>query len=293
VGSLHCVRTCTQKKSFLGFHFKEPHAEIFSDASIEGHHAEDYVASATHHAPATTPVHVVPHHTSVPHTTHETVPYNLPIGEPIVGYGTHSEHDHVVHTETTESKDELSELENQAHAQKVLLSSDAMRYFVAHITNIEERVLQLDAVIKKARATYPSEDGWVVLNLQKMEYILEDVLRLVNTELENSVTYTPMTAGSLAEAIMLKDTALAFMLASDRPMIALADAVSDLNAVCAHKKGEQVTVSNFLIEQTELLSQDTLEEVLKALTTAIDGTYSEEEQAVKMAITKAIAVLPH
>ena len=218
-----------------------------------------------------------------------------------MGYGAKEDHVHAQMVETNEGQDELSELENQAHAQKVLLSSDAMRYFIAHITNTEERVSQLESVIKKARATYPSEDGWVVINFPKMEHILEEALLIVipyeegavNTELENSVTYTPMTAGSLAEAIIMKDIALAFMLAGDRPMIALADAVSDINAVCAHKKGEQVTVSNFLIEQTTVLSLDTLQSVLQALTTAIDGTYSEEEQAVKMAITKAIAVLPH
>lgn len=328
LGTLHRLHSCTQKKSFLGFTFADPHthAPVFTDVSIDGHAAETYVAAVTHptdvpHAVVNTATHgsALEHHDAhvadgvhaVVHTdaihdshdahdihavenSHNVIPHNLPIDSSMIGYQTYA-----ALTED-DSQDELSVLENQAHAYRVLLSSDAMRYFSAHITGAEERTRVLAEVLTKAKSTYPTEDGWIALNLQKMEGLLALVSHIApvesiveTTELENSISYTPMTAGSLAEAIMLKDTALAFMLISDRPMVALADAVSDLNMVCAHKKGERVTLSNLLMEQTELLSLDMLTSVLEALSSAIDGTYSHEEEAVKMAITKAIAVLPN
>jgi DUF438 domain-containing protein len=139
----------------------------------------------------------------------------------------------------------------------------------------------------------------VVLNLERMEHMLSEVLRIAhpqeiveeNTTLENTTTFMSMTAGSLAEAIIMKDVSLALLLASDRPMIALADAVSDLNRVVGAKKGESVVISNFLKIQTSMLSLEKIEAVLQALTSVLDGTHTDEKEAVQYAIEKAIAVL--
>jgi hypothetical protein len=57
------------------------------------------------------------------------------------------------------------------------------------------------------------------------------------------------------------------------------------------RKGEDVVISNLLKEQTDTLSTDTLESLILALTSALDGTYTTEEEAVKMAILKAIQTL--
>jgi hypothetical protein len=100
-----------------------------------------------------------------------------------------------------------------------------------------------------------------------------------------------MSAGSLAEAIVTKNIVAAYQLMANRPMIALADAASDLNAVYRGRKGESVTVSNLLEAHTREMSTDTLESLTLALTSALDGTYSTEEEAVKMAILKAVQVI--
>ena len=269
MGFVYRVHTSTQKKSFLGFRFAEPHLTEYVDASLENHSAQEYVAHVDAH-------------------TH-IVSANLPIVVPQVGYDTLASLP--LHLEAEE---ELTALENHAHSKKVLLSSDAMRFFIGQITEVGSRITTLDAVLAKARISFPSEDGWVVLNLERMETLLDATLgeaEHVSADLENNETVMPMTAGSLAEAIVSGNTHAAYQMISHRPMIALADAASDLDAVYRGKKGEAVTVSNMLKEHTQALSVEKLKAGIEALTSALDGTYSDEEQAVKMAIMKAVKEL--
>lgn len=254
---------------------------MYEDVSLDTHQAEEYIATE-----------IAENHQAF----HDSVlPANLPVAKTVIGYEAFNS------PELNEESLDLNDLENQAHAQKVLLSSDAMRYFITQVTAKEERVTVLDTVIKKARVSFPSEDGWVILNLMRMEELVDVVLtvepdqsgvkKAVNTDLESSTSYTPMTAGSLAEAILSKDTSLAFMLSAERPMIALADAVSDITKVLEAKTGQDVNVSNLLKDQTQELSSADIEALLLALTSALDGTHQDEDSAVKMAITKAVASL--
>jgi hypothetical protein len=253
------------------------------DASLDTHKAEEYVAAAT--ADATVHAHDA-------HDAHELhTPHNLPTGLPTIGY------EALALSLETEESQALNDLENQAHKERVLLSSDAMRYFVGQVTSSEEQIAVLQEVTKKARVSFPSEDGWVVLNLARMETILDEVrgkgegsesLFTVNADLEHSTSFTPMTAGSLAEAIVSGNTVAAFHLLAQRPMVALADATSDLDALYRGRKGETVLVSNFLKREAAKLSNEKLEAVIEALTSALDGHYTNEEEAVKMAIVKAI-----
>ena len=165
------------------------------------------------------------------------------------------------------------------------------------VTSSEEQIAVLQEVTKKARVSFPSEDGWVVLNLSRMETVLDEVRGVgegsavafaSHTDLEHSTSFTPMTAGSLAEAIVSGNTVAAFQLLAQRPMIALADATSDLDALYRGRKGETVAISNFLKTEATKLSNEKLEAVIEALTSALDGHYTNEEEAVKMAIVKAI-----
>lgn len=240
--------------------------------SLESPAALDYVSSATV-------------------DLHE-VPVNLPVASPTIGYEALA-----MLTAESDASEELNELENQAHAHKVLLSSDAMRFFVAHVKP-EHRTTTLEAVIKNARVSFPSEDGWVVVNLQRMEGLVATAvshtlttLPATNTDLENSIPYTPMTAGSLAEAIVLGNLEFAYEMITQRPMLALADAVADLNAIVRLRKGEEASASDVLKLQTERISDETLASTIDALTSALDGTYTNEAEAVKAAIGKAIQVV--
>lgn len=280
MGTLYRLQSRTKKKGFLGFTFAQPHVTAYVDASEDTHEAEEYVASATAEA--------MPHGTSIPEERRLQAPVNLPTG---IGY------QQLVTSLETEQSQALNDLENQAHAQKVLLSSDAMRYFVGQVRSTEEQIAVLQEVTKKARTSFPSEDGWVVLNLSRMETILSEVrgtgesssaVFTAQTDLEHSISFTPMTAGSLAEAIVSGNTVAAYQLLAQRPMIALADATSDLDALYRGRKGETVAVSNFLKTEATKLSNEKLEAVIEALTSALDGRYSNEEEAVKMAIVKAI-----
>lgn len=148
MGSVYRIYPCSQKKSFLGFTFKSPHTPIFeTDASLETHQAEEYVAEVLH--------------------TKADVPFNLPTAQ--VGYQAFESE------MVEEDTDEIEDLETLAHSHKVLLSSDAMRLFVSRVTKAEERITMLEALVSKARVSFPSEDGWVVLNLSRLEQLMDEV----------------------------------------------------------------------------------------------------------------------
>jgi plastocyanin len=205
------------------------------------------------------------------------VPADLPIATPVVGYAA------TMTEEETDESIEMTELENKAHAQKVLLSSDAMRFFM-NATDAEQRSEKLDAVIAEAKASFPSEDGWVALNLARIESLSANDI----AEAEVKEQTDPITAGSLAEAIVEGNIVAAYQMIEHRPMIALADAAADLDAVYRARKGEKVSVSDMLLKGTEGLTNAQLEDAIASLTGAVDGTYSSEAEAVKMAILKAV-----
>lgn len=273
MGTLHRVQRSAQKKSFLGFNFAETPqhsgagAFTVSAESVESAHGEGGV---------------------VPQTLQ--TPQNLPT----LGYDSYLELDSEVSVEDDHA---LTALENKAHEHRVLLSSDAMRYFVGQITSHNEQLSTLGVIAKKAHIGFPSEEGWVVLNLARMEDLLAEVTNRTSDTpqktmaLESTETFLPMRASSLAEAIVTKNIMAAYALISNRPMVALADAASDIDAVYRGRKGEVVEVSDMLLSYTRELSTHTLEELALALTSALDGTYNSEEEAVKMAILKAVQVL--
>lgn len=199
--------------------------------------------------------------------------------------------------EETEETAELTLLENEAHKEKVLLSSDAMRYFITRVISIDERKRVLKELIVKARVSFPSEDGWVIINLVRMEELMEELAHigvptsLVATDLETSVSYEPMVAGSLAEAIVSGNSIASYELIKSRPMVALADAVSEFDAVYRSRRGQQVSISEMLKKETAKLTDEQLQSVMTALTSALDGVYTDEESAVKMAIMRAIKAI--
>lgn len=216
-------------------------------------------------------------------------PHTTPVDLPTHGFDAFVEDTEFAH----EAEEDLEVLENQAHAQRVLLSSDAMRYFVGKAASLEDRPALLDAIISKARTTFPSEDGWVVINLVRMEQLLEEVDKaddgaVSDEEVQLPQEPAPTTSGSLAEAIVTGNVVAALELASSRPMVALADAAADLDALYRLRNGEEVVVSDLLKTASVDLSLSQIQGAMNALTSAIDGTYTDEVSAVRIAIMKAI-----
>ena len=58
-------------------------------------------------------------------------------------------------------------IEAQAHAANVLLSTDAIAYFVGATAN-EDRTTVLAQILTAAKASYPSEEGWVTVTTDRM-----------------------------------------------------------------------------------------------------------------------------
>ncbi len=213
------------------------------------------------------------------------VPSNLPTGEsPVFGYAALNEQ---LTPMAEEELDPMTELENAAHAAQALLSSDALNYFMDTYPDATERITALQALVADAKGTFPTESGWLVLNLERVRELAAPVATA------KTVHFTPETrvgASSLAEAMVSGNVTAAYDMIGNRPMFALADAAADLDAVYRTRKGMTASASDLLIEKAAELSDEQIVEMIAALTSALDGAYDNEEAAVKMAIMKAIKV---
>jgi uncharacterized repeat protein (TIGR01451 family) len=219
-------------------------------------------------------------------TASQTTPTNLPTGIPVAGQeSVNSEVTAQAH-QATDS--DVAAIENRAHSQKALLSSDAVRHFVAATEGSLERDEVLDQVIAEAKKSYPLEDGWIVINQARMQNVCE-VCKVASKN--DTPATVPTGAGSLAEAIVTGNVVAAYELIGHRPMFALADAAADLDAVFRNRKGENNEVSDMLTAETKELSDEQISQMISALTGALDGTYTDEASAVKMSIMKAVKVV--
>jgi hypothetical protein len=209
----------------------------------------------------------------------KSVPNNLPVADKVIGYDS---------LETHANESIATELENRAHTQKALLSSDAVNYFIGTTEGAVERNEALDQVIAEAKRNYPLEDGWIVINEDRMRNLCEACVLHCSTEDEPSVVLPTKGASSLAEAIVTGNVMAAYEMIGNRPMFSLADAATDLDAIYRMRKGEAVSVSNLLMNETASLSDEKIKNMISALTGALDGTYNDEVSAVRMAIMKAV-----
>ena len=172
------------------------------------------------------------------------------------------------------------------------MSSDAIRYFISTTNGGEERMEALTEVIKTAKSNFPAEDGWVVVNETRMKEICADCsAKAMSSDVKPYIpTVIPEGSGSLAEAIVTGNVVAAYEMIGNRPMFALADAASDLDSVVRARKGGKEVVSEMLMKETAKLTDEQLLKMIEALTGALDGTYTDEASAVKMAIMKAVKV---
>jgi uncharacterized repeat protein (TIGR01451 family) len=226
---------------------------------------------------------------SAPRATWEAVPDNLPTASAVIGYQDYEDGYEDVNPHQV-SDIVVTDLENRAHAQNALLSSDAVRYFIGTTSGEIERNQALDEVIAEAKKNYPLEDGWIIINESRMQ----NLCLACNESRKESVTevFTPATipegSGSLAEAIVTGNIVAAYDMIGNRPMFSLADAAADLDALYRFRRDNSVQVSELLKTETANLSDERIKNMISALTGALDGTYTDEASAVKMAILKAV-----
>jgi len=223
-----------------------------------------------------------------------TMPVNLPVGNPVIGYANVGGQTVGISANLQAGDDRtVTEIENHAHKRKVLLSSDAIRHFVGTTKTETERIDALDEVITLAKSKFPSEDGWIVINENRMRDLCVtcSVNQLKSSDAPFVPTVIPEGSGSLAEAIVTGNIIAAYEMIGHRPMFALADASADLDAVYRLRKGAQVNVSDLLVAESAKLTDEQIMKMIEALTSALDGVYTDEASAVKMAIMKAVKVV--
>jgi hypothetical protein len=73
-------------------------------------------------------------------------------------------------TESISSLAEIRAIEERLHTAHILMSGVAMDYFM-HATADKDRMATVEEMIENAKASFPSEGGWVVLNEQRMKLL--------------------------------------------------------------------------------------------------------------------------
>jgi len=217
----------------------------------------------------------------------QSLPENLPVGNPTESFGSNEGQVQAVNDSL------ITQIENYAHSERVLISSDAIRYFIAHTEAEVEKMTALSQVLNSAKTEFPAEDGWIVVNEKRMrDLCLVCAIGKPEAEKRSFIpTVVPEGAGSLAEAIVSGNISASYSLLENNPMFSLADASSDIDAVYRKRKGQEGRVSAMLEEMTKDFSDEKLMGIIEALTSAIDGTYTDEKAAVKMAILKAVKLV--
>ncbi len=228
-------------------------------------------------------------------------PANLPVMAEPLGYAAHAAAFGSV--ATTEDEDEAgvdseaeepeeddnnieSHLENIAHRESILLSSDALRAIIDQGETTEESEAHLREVITRAKASYPREDGWIILNRERLN-------TLFKAEVPASVA-TPVVdakvegATTLAEAIVTGNTTLAYQMLGTSPLLAIADAAEEIDSVIRARKDGSVVAHDLLVRASATISDEKLKSAVSALVSAIDGTYADETAAVRLAVIKAL-----
>ena len=148
-------------------------------------------------------------------------------------------------------------------------------------------------LLNRAKAGYPAEDGWVVVNLSRMQELLD---MLTDSELDDEVSLaeTEPSAGSLAEAIAIGNIGIAYDLVESRPMVALAEAAAEFTNILRVREGATMIdqpVSALLQQTTAPISTAKLSAAIEALNSALDGTSADERTAVQVAILRATNAL--
>lgn len=126
------------------------------------------------------PVHRIPTMLVAPTVT--TAPQTWKAVNPVIGYESlyATAPASVIEEEVTEEatvepqvEDTTALLEGHAHDAHVLMSSDALRFIAGQSALVEEQLAILDKVIGLAKAQYPSENGWVIVNKEKTLSLLK------------------------------------------------------------------------------------------------------------------------
>ncbi len=121
------------------------------------------VATPAPVAPTFTPAAIAPA-TNTPRFVASAVAEPVAVATPVIGYATPVAHDAAYEATALA-------IEEAAHREHILFSSEAMR-LVIDTTTEATRATTVAAVIGKAKASYPTEDGWVVITIDRMKSLL-------------------------------------------------------------------------------------------------------------------------
>jgi hypothetical protein len=196
--------------------------------------------------------------------------------------------------EGTDTDELTSHLENLAHMQNILLSSDAIRMIIDHANG--DSVELLNEVIARAKETYPREDGWIVINRERINTLFRADHDEIPADESTADVPAPTTtdeagASPLVKAILNGNTTEAYAALQREPLIVLADAAEALDCVYRARHDASVHAHSMLVDKARRYSDSKLENAISALTSAIDGVYHDETSAVRLAVIRALKAL--
>ncbi|MCD5381934.1 MAG: hypothetical protein LR017_01305 [Candidatus Pacebacteria bacterium] len=232
----------------------------------------------------------MPQSVTVPEVTKHTIPAatdipsNLPTAtyNPVVGYAADTEEvatEDVAFADNGQDADEIAALENRANEANCLLSSNAIRFIIEQADTTEARFALLDTLINKVKEAHPLEDGWAVINKERAVALMHAAGVQMTAAPTPAPVATPASTDALAAAIMKGDVVAAYATLGENPLATLATAAADLDAQYRATKGQNADLDA------------KYEAAIGALTSAIDGTYSNETASVKLAVMKAVKAI--
>ena len=237
-------------------------------------------------------------HAVLPTITNTTVdreaPINLPVASmpPVIyGYAAAQRASvEALHDTQSHEQDLVTKLEGYAHEHNVLLSSDALRMVVDHANTEEASMELLIDIVNRAKAAYAREDGWVVLNRERVMTLFQAASVALVAPVAVPVA-TPVQevrgAHTLAEAILTGNTTTAYSFLGENAIEVIADTAESLDGIVRARKGTG-TAPDMLVRAAEGVADEKIKAAILALVTAIDGTYSDQTAAVRLAVIKAL-----
>ncbi len=214
-------------------------------------------------------------------------------------------------------------IENHAHSNQVLFSPEVVDALIAKGNAIESAVLNIvESVVESAKASFPREDGWILINRERLQTLVPTVVSEVVAPVTNHVreiteqfkaAITPAPAPVVAPVAQSYSVPMPKEINSANFMTAIAEGkeedaykmlrtlaaqgrvhafmlevIASLDSIYTNRIEGGKVVDAKIAEKTAVFSNNELESLLAIMISGIDYTYSSEQTASKLAVTKAI-----
>lgn len=217
-------------------------------------------------------------------------------------------------------------VEGRAHRDQILLSPEVVDTLIAEGSGKDSEVMALvESALAGAKAAFPREDGWILVNRDRLSAVLRTAtprvsepavsahVAQITEQFKAAVVETPVAPvtaevkASYSTAIMPKEISTANFIAviaegkeedaykmlrtlttQGKVHSFMLEVIASLDAIYTNRIEGGKVVDAKIAEKTAVSSNAELESLLAIMIAGIDYTYSSDQTATKLAVTKAI-----